>query len=134
MSPGALPDRPNLEQLKKQAKSLLHAAKANDPVALRRFTVLPALAHKSDTELAAVELALHGRYSDDKRGEVNRGTVIRPRAPRMPVRRLSSQLFFRHAQTEGETHLYVCQQCGALALPPDGRLRRVLPSHTLKPQ
>jgi hypothetical protein len=31
MSPGALPDRPNLEQLKKQAKSLLHAAKANDP-------------------------------------------------------------------------------------------------------
>ena len=62
MSPGGLPDRPNLEQLKKQAKSLLHAAKANDPVALRRFTVLPALAHKSDTELAAVvELALHGR-------------------------------------------------------------------------
>jgi hypothetical protein len=61
LSPGALPDRPNLEQLKKQAKSLLHAAKANDPVALRRFTVLPALAHKSDTELAAVELALHGR-------------------------------------------------------------------------
>ena len=31
---------------------------------------------------------------------------------------------------KGETHLYVCQQCGALALPPDGRLRRVLPSLT----
>ncbi len=37
-------------------------------------------------------------------------------------------------RTERETHLYVCQQCGGLALSPDGRLRRVLPLHTLKPQ
>ena len=36
--------------------------------------------------------------SHDKRGEVNRSTVIRPRAPRMPVRRGLPQLFFRHAQ------------------------------------
>ena len=28
--PRQLPDRPNLEQLKKQAKSLLHAAQARD--------------------------------------------------------------------------------------------------------
>lgn len=63
MTPSALPDRPNLEQLKKQAKSLLHAAKANDPVALRRFTVLPALAQKSDAELAASDLALHDAQS-----------------------------------------------------------------------
>ena len=34
----------------------------------------------------------------DKRGQVNRNTVIRPRAPRMPVRRGLPQLFFRHAQ------------------------------------
>jgi uncharacterized protein YbaR (Trm112 family) len=40
----------------------------------------------------------------------------------------------RFDRTEGETHLHVCQQCGALALPLDGGLRRVLPSHTLKPQ
>ena len=40
----------------------------------------------------------------------------------------------RFDRTEGETQLCVCQQCGALALPPDKRLRRVLPSHTLKPQ
>ncbi len=32
-----LPQRPNLEQLKKQAKSLLQAARAGDPSALRRF-------------------------------------------------------------------------------------------------
>ena len=63
MTPSALPDRPNLEQLKKQAKSLLHDAKANDRVALRRFAVLPALAQKSDAELAAADLALHDAQS-----------------------------------------------------------------------
>ena len=36
--------------------------------------------------------------SHDTRGEVNRSTVIKPRAPRMPVRRALPQLFFRHAQ------------------------------------
>ena len=36
-----LPARPNLEQLKKQAKSLLDAAQAREPDALRRFAVLP---------------------------------------------------------------------------------------------
>ena len=37
-----LPERPNLEQLKKQAKSLLHTAQAGDATALRRFAALPA--------------------------------------------------------------------------------------------
>jgi ankyrin repeat protein len=32
-----LPERPNLEQLKKQAKSLLHAARTQDAAALKRF-------------------------------------------------------------------------------------------------
>src|SRR5215469_3438165 len=32
-----LPERANVEQLKKQAKSLLHAARSQDPAALRRF-------------------------------------------------------------------------------------------------
>lgn len=36
-----LPDRPNLEQLKKQAKSLLHAARAKEPAALQRFRSCP---------------------------------------------------------------------------------------------
>jgi hypothetical protein len=63
MTPSALPDRPNLEQLKKQAKTLLHAAQAHDAAALRRFAVLPALAQKSDAELAAVDLALHDAQS-----------------------------------------------------------------------
>jgi ankyrin repeat protein len=58
-----LPARPNLEQLKKQAKSLLDAAKARDPDALRRFAVLPSLAAKSLGEIGASDLALHDAQS-----------------------------------------------------------------------
>jgi Ankyrin repeats (many copies) len=63
MTPRTLPDRPNLEQLKKQAKSLLHAAQANDPAALARFAELPAFAHKAPEELAALAPALHDAQS-----------------------------------------------------------------------
>lgn len=56
-------DRPNLEQLKKQAKDLLHAARTRDPAALARFRALPALAAQSDADLAALSLALHDAQS-----------------------------------------------------------------------
>jgi Ankyrin repeats (many copies)/Ankyrin repeats (3 copies) len=59
----SLPDRPNLEQLKKQAKSLLRAAQAGDASALRRFAALPAFARKSQDELRQTELALHDAQS-----------------------------------------------------------------------
>ncbi len=58
-----LPDQPNLEQLKKQAKSLVHDARACDRVALERFRVLPALASKSIDELSTMGLALHDAQS-----------------------------------------------------------------------
>jgi hypothetical protein len=58
-----LPERPNLEQLKKQAKSLLHAARDADAGALERFLRLPAFAGKSSAELAAASLALHDAQS-----------------------------------------------------------------------
>jgi ankyrin repeat protein len=54
-----LPERVNLEQLKKQAKSLLRAARAKDPDALRRFQAIPALASLISTEAGATGLALH---------------------------------------------------------------------------
>src|SRR4029434_3906180 len=54
-----LPERPNLEQLKKQAKSLLQAARTKDPAALERFKTLPALSRKSLDELGDMNLALH---------------------------------------------------------------------------
>lgn len=41
MTSQQLPERPNLEQLKKQAKSLLQAARAADPAAVARFQILP---------------------------------------------------------------------------------------------
>jgi ankyrin repeat protein len=50
-----LPERANLEQLKKQAKSLLHAARAEDPAALERLRAIPALASSSNPQ----SLALH---------------------------------------------------------------------------
>ncbi len=54
-----LPERANLEQLRKQAKSLLHAARAQDPAALERFRSIPALAGSS----IAQRLALHDAQS-----------------------------------------------------------------------
>ena len=56
-----LPDRPNLEQLKKQAKSLLRAAHAQDAAALARFRSLPAFA--SMPAVRTEDLALHDAQS-----------------------------------------------------------------------
>jgi hypothetical protein len=61
--PHELPARPNLEQLKKQAKSLLHAAQAHDGDALGRFAALPAFSGKSTDEIEAADLALHDAQS-----------------------------------------------------------------------
>ena len=63
MTPSQLPDRPNLEQLKKQAKTLLHAARDRDAAALARFAALPAFAGRSAAELASLGLALHDAQS-----------------------------------------------------------------------
>src|SRR5262245_18033605 len=63
MTSQQLPERANLEQLKKQAKSLLHEARAKNPTALRRFQALPALARKSVAEFGAMSLALHDAQS-----------------------------------------------------------------------
>jgi ankyrin repeat protein len=61
MTPRELPARPNLGQLKKQAKSLLHAAQTRDPEALRRFAALPAFS--SRPAVHAEDLALHDAQS-----------------------------------------------------------------------
>ena len=58
-----LPDRPNLEQLKKQAKSLLHAAQAHDAAAIARFAILPAFTPTPAAGLDAASLALHDAQS-----------------------------------------------------------------------
>ena len=63
MTARQLPERPNLEQLKRQAKDLLASARAHDPAALQRFRMLPAFATFTDTELARRPLALHDAQS-----------------------------------------------------------------------
>ena len=63
MTSKQLPERPNLEQLKNQAKSLLRSARAKEPTALERFRVLPTLAALPPDRLAAMELALHQAQS-----------------------------------------------------------------------
>ena len=54
-----LPERANLEQLKKQAKTLLRAARAKDPDALQRFKALPTFARMGSAQAAEMNLALH---------------------------------------------------------------------------
>ena len=63
MTSRQLPERPNLGQLKKQAKSLLHAAQAKNAAALSRFLALPAFAGKSSGELTRIDLSLHDAQS-----------------------------------------------------------------------
>jgi ankyrin repeat protein len=63
MTATQFPERPNLEQLKRQAKDLLRSARASDPAAFARFRILPAFSHTSDAEFARAALALHDAQS-----------------------------------------------------------------------
>ena len=59
MPSSSLPARPNLEQLRKQAKDLLKAFRTGDPTSLLRFREsLPRLAGSSDDQLADMSLSL----------------------------------------------------------------------------
>jgi len=66
MTAKQLPERPNLDQLKQQAKDLLRAARAHDG-ALARFRTLPAFAHHADPDLARAALALHDACQETAR-------------------------------------------------------------------
>jgi ankyrin repeat protein len=58
-----LPERPNLEQLKRQAKDLLRSAKSRDAAALARLRTLPAFAHEPNDDALAASAALHDAQS-----------------------------------------------------------------------
>ena len=59
-----LPDRANLDHLKKQAKDLIRAYRARDPKAIAQFrAALPAAASRSDAEIIALDLRLHDAQS-----------------------------------------------------------------------
>jgi ankyrin repeat protein len=61
--PHRLPDRPNLEHLKKQAKSLLGDAHAGDADAIARFAALPAFSARPPARPRLDDLALHDAQS-----------------------------------------------------------------------
>jgi len=63
MTARRLPDRPNLDQLKQQAKDLLRAARAHDSAALERFWILPAFARDAGVDLRHASPALHDAQS-----------------------------------------------------------------------
>jgi Ankyrin repeats (3 copies) len=59
-----LPDRLNLDHLKKQAKDLIRLYRNRDPEAIARFRhALPAAADRSDEEIASLKLRLHDSQS-----------------------------------------------------------------------
>ena len=59
-----LPDRVNLDHLKKQAKDLLRLYRGRDPQAIAQFrAALPAAADRSDDEIVALDLRLHDAQS-----------------------------------------------------------------------
>src|SRR5690348_2686917 len=62
MATPQLPERSDLDQLKRQAKDLLRSAKSGQPEALARFRTLPAYARETDDRLAAT-VALHDAHS-----------------------------------------------------------------------
>jgi hypothetical protein len=59
-----LPEYPNFEHLKKQAKDLLRLYQAQDPDAVERFrNALPSAGNKGDAEIVALKLKLHDAQS-----------------------------------------------------------------------
>jgi ankyrin repeat protein len=59
----ALPDNPDLDQLKRQAKELLRSARAGDATALARFRLLPAFRDLGEEQLGRASPALHDAQS-----------------------------------------------------------------------
>lgn len=59
-----LPDRSNLDHLRKQAKDLIRSYRGGDPGSLARFRgALPAAAGRGDDEIASLDLRLHDAQS-----------------------------------------------------------------------
>ena len=63
MTASQLPERPDIDQLKRQAKDLLRAARGHDADALARFRALPAFAHHGDADLERASLGLYDAQS-----------------------------------------------------------------------
>jgi ankyrin repeat protein len=99
VSVARLPEHPNLEHLKKQAKDLLRDCRAGNTAACGRFRdSLPAAAGKSDVDIAAMGLTLHDAQSCVARDygfaswtnlknyvELRNGVLLNSRANAIPI-------------------------------------------------
>ncbi len=63
MTARQFPERPNLDQLKRQAKDLLQAAREKNAAAIQRFRILPACADVPEGDLVRRTFALHDAQS-----------------------------------------------------------------------
>lgn len=104
MTTQQLPERPNLEQLKHQAKTLLRSAQEKNTAALARFRALPAFAQKSDSELALQSLALHDAQSVIAREHgFDSWNALRERVEELTLEFVAAVDQFIAAATEGRT-------------------------------
>lgn len=104
MTARQLPGRPNLDQLKQQAKDLLRAARAHEAVALTRFRRLPAFADYSDADLARAPLALHDAQSVIAREHgFDSWNVLRERVEELALEFGAAVDLFVEAATDGRT-------------------------------
>jgi ankyrin repeat protein len=104
MTATQLPERPNLDHLKRQAKDLLHDVRAHDAGALARFRILPAFAHQSDPDLARASLGLHDAQSVIAREYgLDSWNALRERVEELTLEFAAAIAPFVEAATDGRT-------------------------------
>jgi ankyrin repeat protein len=102
MTTRQLPEQPDLEQLKRQAKDLLRAAQAGDSDARARFRALPAFAGETDEDLAGEPLALHDAQSVIAREHGFRSwNALRDRVEELTLELGAAVVRFIEAATDG---------------------------------
>jgi ankyrin repeat protein len=114
-----LPDHPDIDQLKRQAKELRRLAAGGDAAALERFRILPAFAHLAMDELADVPLALHDAQSVIAREHgFAAWRALAERIEELTLQRDGAVVAFVEAATDGRS----------------GRARRLLERHPELPR
>ena len=104
MTTQQLPERPNLEQLKGQAKDLLRSAQQKEPTALARMQALPAFTKKTEEERARLALRLHDAQSVIAREYgFNSWNALRERVEELTLQFDEAVTEFVQAATDGRT-------------------------------
>lgn len=104
MTATPLPPRPNLDQLKRQAKDLLQSAHRHEAGARARFRVLPAFASIADETLEQTALALHDAQSVIAREHgFDSWNALRERVEELTLEFSEAVIQFLEAATDGRS-------------------------------